>query len=108
MAPLLTVLWPHIERWQPAREEFLIILPQADAEGAHAFAGRLRLRVAEPPVACAGGTLHLTIRLGIALFDAAEQSRQRWIERSDHAVPGQARRPQPRRVAADLTWFPKN
>jgi diguanylate cyclase (GGDEF)-like protein len=67
-------------------EEFLIILPQVDAEGAHAFAERLRLRVAELPVACAGGTLHITISLGIALFDAAEQTHQRWIERSDHAL----------------------
>ncbi|MES2352369.1 MAG: GGDEF domain-containing protein [Pseudomonadota bacterium] len=47
-------------------EEFLIILPQVDAEGAHAFAERLRQRVAELPVACAGGTLHITISLGIA------------------------------------------
>ncbi|MYM88706.1 diguanylate cyclase [Rugamonas sp. FT82W] len=67
-------------------EEFVVLLPQADAEGAYVFAERLRTRVAAVPVASERGAFHFTVSVGIALFDAADVSHEGWIERSDSAL----------------------
>ncbi|WP_070266910.1 GGDEF domain-containing protein [Duganella sp. HH101] len=67
-------------------EEFLIILPQADADGAHTFAERLRTSVAAIPVPSEHGAFHFTVSVGIALFDAEESGHDAWIERSDSAL----------------------
>ncbi|MBV6321828.1 diguanylate cyclase [Duganella violaceipulchra] len=67
-------------------EEFVIILPQADAEGAYYFAERLRSRVAAAPVASEHGVFHFTVSVGIALVNPADPGHEAWIERSDHAL----------------------
>ena len=80
-------------------EEFVIILPQADADGAFVFAERLRTSVAAMPVASEHGAFHFTISIGIALFSAGDAGHQAWIERSDAALY-QAKRDGRNRVVA--------
>ncbi|GJJ03188.1 hypothetical protein RugamoR64_37260 [Duganella rhizosphaerae] len=67
-------------------EEFVVILPQADAEGAYLFAERLRTRVAAAPVAGEHGVFHFTVSVGIALFNPEDTGHEAWIERSDQAL----------------------
>jgi diguanylate cyclase (GGDEF)-like protein len=47
-------------------EEFVILLPETDIAGAHLVAERLRLRVANAPLATQHGELMITISLGVA------------------------------------------
>lgn len=85
-------------------EEFLVMLPQADAEGARQFAERLRRRV-EAEVLSVGGDdggaggddgaapttappvdLRVTISLGVAVFDPADRTPAQWLARADRAL----------------------
>ncbi|MBI5256261.1 MAG: GGDEF domain-containing protein [Burkholderiales bacterium] len=67
-------------------EEFLIILPQADAPGAQLFAERLRHCVAAQAAAHGGRELRFTISLGVAALDAADASHAAWLQRADLAL----------------------
>jgi diguanylate cyclase (GGDEF)-like protein len=67
-------------------EEFLIILPQADANGAWVFAERLREHAAAAAVSCEGGPVTFSISLGIAQFDPADKTFEDWLERADKAL----------------------
>ncbi len=53
-------------------EEFAMILPRSDLEGARSFAERLRRRVADEPfdTGLDGATLSITTSVGVALFPA--------------------------------------
>jgi diguanylate cyclase (GGDEF)-like protein len=48
-------------------EEFLIVAPDADEEGAHTLAERIRQRVAAEPAPTESGELPLTVSIGVAL-----------------------------------------
>jgi len=50
-------------------EEFVVLLPEADAEGAAATAERLRADLAETPIDTVGGPLIVTISMGVATHD---------------------------------------
>jgi diguanylate cyclase (GGDEF)-like protein len=50
-------------------EEFVVVLPEADAEGAATTAERLRADLAETPIDTAGGPLIVTISIGVATHD---------------------------------------
>lgn len=67
-------------------EEFLLVLPQADAQGALAFAERLRKRVAAMQVRHEADRFRLTISLGIAVIEPADASPEGWLERADQAL----------------------
>lgn len=67
-------------------EEFLLVLPQADAQGALAFAERLRKRVAAMQIRYEADRFQLTISLGVAVIDPADTSPEGWLERADQAL----------------------
>jgi len=57
----------YIARW--GGEEFLVVLPETDVEGSHIVAERIRNKVETTEHQYAGKNLHVTITLGIAVFD---------------------------------------
>lgn len=57
----------YIARW--GGEEFLVVLPETDEEGAKIVAERIRARVESTENLFAGKTLRVTITLGLAMFD---------------------------------------
>jgi diguanylate cyclase (GGDEF)-like protein len=61
-------------------EEFVVVLPETDAEGAAATAERLRADLADAPIDTAKGRLSLTISVGTVTYDPA-------VPFADHA-PG--------------------
>ena len=61
---------------RPARiggEEFVLLLPATDAEGARRVAERLRQALAERPLAYGGTTLRLSLSIGVALAGPPQQ-----------------------------------
>ncbi|MEY4723489.1 MAG: hypothetical protein RLZZ324_1002 [Candidatus Parcubacteria bacterium] len=59
---------------QPGRyggEEFVLLLPDTDAEGAFALAERLRQEIEKTVIMSGAHTLHITVSIGIASHDAA-------------------------------------
>jgi diguanylate cyclase (GGDEF)-like protein len=67
-------------------EEFLIILPQADAKGAWLFAERLRKTVVAQAVPCEKGEVPFRISLGVAQCDPTDSRFEAWLERADQAL----------------------
>ena len=67
-------------------EEFGVILPDTDAEGAARFAERLRAAVESLAVEHEGGTLHCTISLGVAPLEPSVAGPDQWLERADQAL----------------------
>lgn len=67
-------------------EEFSIILPDTDAEGAYVLADRLRERVAAAPVNHEDQSIEYTISLGVAAWHPDIQTHNDWIERADQAL----------------------
>ena len=66
-------------------EEFAIVLPNADAQGAMAVAERLRTLVASQPVMTEHGPIALTVSVGVTLCVAGETS-DAALQRADHAM----------------------
>ncbi|HKL77471.1 MAG TPA: GGDEF domain-containing protein [Gammaproteobacteria bacterium] len=66
-------------------EEFLIVAPNAGAEGAHALAERIRNRVAGERADTEEGPLSLTVSAGIALRDDGEPLEE-LVARADNAL----------------------
>ncbi len=67
-------------------EEFGVILPETNAQGAFAFCERLRKRVAQEPIAAGDAVLNLTISLGIAELNAQLGDSAEWIAIADQAL----------------------
>ncbi|MFH7588139.1 GGDEF domain-containing protein [Oceanimonas smirnovii] len=67
-------------------EEFALILPQTDAEGAGVIAERLRLAVSSEPVMTHGEIIHYTISLGLAALTPDLSSAADWLQRADKAL----------------------
>jgi diguanylate cyclase (GGDEF)-like protein len=68
-------------------EEFVVLLPDTDLQGAVTFAERLRLAVQETSVVHAEQPLSFTISLGIALLSANScESHGQLVERADQAL----------------------
>jgi diguanylate cyclase (GGDEF)-like protein len=53
-------------------EEFLIIVPGADASNLAVAAERLRRRIADQPIATSAGPLSVTVSLGLTVAQAIE------------------------------------
>jgi len=64
-------------------EEFLLILPDADFEGALAAAERVRQAVGSRPFALKQETIRLTVSLGVAASRPGEQSLDGVLQRAD-------------------------
>lgn len=67
-------------------EEFVILLPQTDAEGALQFAERMRNRIATTAAYHETKELRATISLGVAIFSAQDTSFSAWLARADQAL----------------------
>ncbi|HOW84939.1 MAG TPA: diguanylate cyclase [Candidatus Aminicenantes bacterium] len=68
-------------------EEFIVLMPEADRDEALAMAERLRLEISRMTVVTAGGTLSLTVSLGVAALRRNEdESLEDLIARADRAM----------------------
>jgi len=68
-------------------EEFCILLPEADADGAHAIAERIRDRIARLEVQAGDQPMSTTVSIGIACYPADySDSMQGLIDRADQAM----------------------
>lgn len=66
-------------------EEFMVVLPDTDTDGAHQVADRLRKQVAETPSATAVGEIPLTVSLGLATWQP-DESLEALMNRADGAL----------------------
>jgi diguanylate cyclase (GGDEF)-like protein len=68
-------------------EEFAVLLPDTDAEGARLVAERIRSSVAGGPVRLAdGGDIAVTLSIGIAIGPQDGETPDRMLERADQAL----------------------
>ena len=67
-------------------EEFAIILSGADVPAAGVFAERLRIKVAETPLAQESNVIPITVSIGVAGMDAADSSATAALDRADRAL----------------------
>ncbi|MES2888822.1 MAG: diguanylate cyclase [Pseudomonadota bacterium] len=68
-------------------EEFLIVLPQCQAEPALEVAQRLRLNVGTQPITGPFGSLDITVSVGVALIEGdSDELAQSLLERADAAL----------------------
>ena len=83
-------------------EEFVIIMPETDMAVATIVAERLRRRIASEafPISQGAGAIEVTISIGIATLDAADDTAASILKRADQAVY-RAKRDGRNRVVAD-------
>jgi len=67
-------------------EEFAVILPEVDREGARIVGERLRERLAEVEVAVPDGVVSCTVSVGVAQAKPAHESPDRALQRADDAL----------------------
>lgn len=67
-------------------DEFLIVLPETDAQGARMLAERLREKVAAGTVVHESRTLRYSISLGVAEIDLEGGNPDHWLRRADQAL----------------------
>lgn len=67
-------------------EEFLVIMPHTDLNGAYVSAERIRLAIECTPFEHQGRQMWVTASIGLATFDPAMVSHQELIARADQAV----------------------
>ncbi|MHB8417106.1 MAG: sensor domain-containing diguanylate cyclase [Myxococcales bacterium] len=67
-------------------EEFALVLPETDAAAAGSLAERIRAAIEAAPLAIEGGSLHITLSLGLSTFPEAGDAKQELIDRADQAL----------------------
>jgi diguanylate cyclase (GGDEF)-like protein len=67
-------------------EEFLVVLPGADAPNAQLIAERIRHRVERMPLLVSGTRISLTVSIGVAALDAEVATPEMLVERADGAL----------------------
>lgn len=68
-------------------EEFVVIMPDTNREGALAFCERLRQHIAATTIEVPGGEpVRFTISLGAAEFDTQYESSLQWLQRADQML----------------------
>ncbi len=67
-------------------EEFVVLLPETDIEGARIVAERVRAAIADGPVDADGHGLSVTASLGVAEWNAGEPSIEHTLRRADAAL----------------------
>jgi len=67
-------------------EEFVVLLPDTDSEGAVTFAERLRQTIAAHEVVYDGHSIRFTVSLGIADLSQPTSGYAQLIERADNAL----------------------
>jgi diguanylate cyclase (GGDEF)-like protein/PAS domain S-box-containing protein len=73
-----------VGRW--GGEEYVIILPEADMEGAALIAERIRRMVSETEIPLADEPINVTVSIGVAEFDHQNQSLETLIDCADRAM----------------------
>lgn len=106
LTSLATTLHEHLReadvvgRW--GGEEFLVVLPFTDSEGAEVVADRLRERVAETPMLAGGQPISITISIGSAAWQQDEPLSP-LLHRTDAALYQAKERGRNRVVSAEAT-----
>lgn len=67
-------------------EEFGVVLPDTDADGAMVFCERLRKAIEAEVVVFEGQPIPVTVSLGIAPYITSENEHERWLQCSDEAL----------------------
>ncbi|MCP1626197.1 sensor domain-containing diguanylate cyclase [Pseudomonas nitroreducens] len=67
-------------------EEFAVVLGDADLGSAEVFAQRLQQQLADQPLMQGGQRIPLTISIGVAILEAADNSAEAALSRSDSAL----------------------
>jgi diguanylate cyclase (GGDEF)-like protein len=67
-------------------EEFLLLLPMNDIDGALVHAGRIRKHIAATPIACGSASIPITLSLGVAEVFHSDRSSQSVVSRADAAL----------------------
>ncbi len=67
-------------------EEFAILLPDTDADGAHEFAERLRQQVATRPARTGSGDISITLSIGVTRFAPQDNDIDAILARADRAL----------------------
>lgn len=67
-------------------EEFVLILPETDAEGAMILADRLRIRLEETPITIVGGTIKVTASIGVATYHEGVHNPEGFLTEADTAL----------------------
>ena len=67
-------------------EEFIVLMPEAGPEEGQAMAERLRQEISRMTIVTAGGTLSLTVSLGVADLRAEDENIESLIARADRAM----------------------
>lgn len=69
-------------------EEFVVIMPDTDMEGARAAAERLRERIAQDrfPISEAPHSIDVTVSVGVAIADSAGETAEELLKRADDAL----------------------
>ena len=71
-------------RW--GGEEFVMLLPGTDLEGARILAERLRSELEQQPIEYSGQTIELTVSVGVALLQAQDDQLDAVLVRADGAL----------------------
>lgn len=66
-------------------EEFVVVLPNCDLDGAAHFAERIRLAIAGTPMNLGEGSATMTVSLGVAEYGPPESPAE-WMKRADEAL----------------------
>ena len=72
-----------VARW--GGEEFVLLLPETDAEGAVVLAGKIREALLADPFLAGGRSEHLTLTFGVAAA-RPDQPVEEWVDRADRAM----------------------
>ncbi|MDT8990256.1 GGDEF domain-containing protein [Curvibacter sp. APW13] len=67
-------------------EEFLLLLPMNDVDGALIHAGRIRKRIGGDPIATPQGAIAITASLGVAEVSFSDKTAQTVVSRADAAL----------------------
>jgi diguanylate cyclase (GGDEF)-like protein len=69
-------------------EEFALLLPRTDLDGAHLLAEKIRAAVAAEPIATEAGPATLTVSIGVAGYPVSAGDATALVGAADHAVYG--------------------
>jgi diguanylate cyclase (GGDEF)-like protein len=83
---MMALLRPYDTVGRYGGEEFLIVLPRADAGRAWEIAERMRTRLAEQPFQVGEVRLHIEASVGVAQLRAPGETAQELIRRADAAL----------------------
>ncbi|HET7410364.1 MAG TPA: PleD family two-component system response regulator [Paracoccaceae bacterium] len=67
-------------------EEFVVLMPDADAQAALTIAERIRLRVAEAPFDIAGEAIAVTVSAGFSVFAPGTDDAASFVKRADRGL----------------------